>query len=416
MHVADGISPRAARILLAVIIVLSVALRLGFVATLDEDLYWPDPQYYDLVAWKIASGAPLGSSVMRAPFQAFVMAAPYAIAGHSYRAAYVFQAFLGGLIPLLLFLIGARLRGYGVGLVAAFMSAVYPYYVYISGALYATQTTTILLLLVVYLAVRASQTKSLPVLVFQGLALGALILARSIAFVLVPASVLWTWPKRGLGRGLIVGLLAVAAVAPWTARNYIATGEFVPVSVGGGREFLVGVSPGATGSSQSRTPLPQEVEELRPSMGKMEWDRYCFRTGMEYVKAEPGRFLRLYGAKFLNLYRFYPMTMTSNEFTGSRTMWISMLTYGPVLLLAVAGAWVERRRWRDYTPPLAAIAAFSLIYPAFTTCVRYRLPIDAYLILFAAVAIAALALRIGGRVGGFFGTAPLESGLPSDRS
>ncbi len=410
MQASDGISLRAARILLAVIIVLSVALRLGFVATLEEDLYWPDPHYYDGIAWKIASGEPLGSAVKRAPLQAFVMAVPYAIAGHSYRAAYVFQALLGGLIPLLLFLIGTRLKGYGVGLVAAFLSAVYPYYVYISGALYATQTTTILLLVVVYLAVRASQTKSVSVLVFQGLALGALILARSLAFVLVPASVLWTWPKRGLARALIVGLVAIATVAPWTARNYIATGGFVPVSISGGHAFLVGVSPGATGSSQTRTPLPEGVEELRSSMGSLEWDRYCFRRGLEYVRAEPGRFLRLYGAKFLNLYRFYPMTMTSNEFTGARTTWISILTYGPVLLLAFAGVWIERRRWRDYLPPLAVVAAFSLVYPAFTTCVRYRLPMDAYLILFAAVAIGALAVKLGGRPGRFFGTAAFESG------
>lgn len=405
MQVADGISLRAARILLAVIIVISVALRLGFVATLDEDLYWPDPRHYDRVAWKIATGEALEGSVMRAPFQGFVMAIPYAVAGHSYRAAYVFQALLGGLIPLLLFLIGTRLKGYGVGLVAAFLSAVYPYYVYISGALYATQTTTILLLLVVYLAVRANQTKGLSVLVFQGLALGALILTRSITLVLVPVSVLWTWPKRGLGKALVVGLLAIATVAPWTARNYRATGEFIPVSVGGGREFLLGILPGATGSSQSRTALPQEVKETQLTMDRMEWDRQCFRVGLEYAKAEPGRFLRLYAAKFLNLYRFYPMTMTSNRFTGSRTTWVSMLTYGPVLLLALAGVWIERRRWRDYLPPLAAVAAFSLVYPAFTTCVRYRLPIDAYLILFAAVAIGALAVKLGGRPRRFFGTA-----------
>ena len=410
MQVADGISLRAARIPVAVIIVLSVALRLGFVATLEEDLYWPDPRHYDLVAWKIASGEPLGGSVMRAPFQGFVMAVPYAVAGHSYRAAYVFQALLGGLIPLLLFLIGTRLKGYGVGLVAAFLSAVYPYYVYISGALYATQTTTILLLLVVYLAVRASQTKSVSVLVFQGLALGALILTRSIAFVLVPVSVLWTWPKHGLGKALIVGLVAIATVAPWTARNYSATGEFIPVSVGGGREFLLGIVPGATGSSQSRMALPQEVEETRFTSDRMEWDRQCFRVGLEYARAEPGRFLRLYVAKFLNLYRFYPMTMTSNRFTGSKTTWISMLTYGPVLMLALAGVWIERRRWRDYLPPLAVVAAFSLVYPAFTTCVRYRLPIDAYLILFAAVAIGALAVKLGGRLGRFFGSTLFESG------
>jgi 4-amino-4-deoxy-L-arabinose transferase-like glycosyltransferase len=393
MKITRRFTPRTARITITVIILASICLRLGFVSTLKNELYWPDPRYYDDIAWRLASAQPMGQAVMRAPMQGFLLVLPYAIAGHSYRAAYIFQALLAGLIPLLLFLIGVRLKGYLVGLIAAGLSAIYPYYVYISGALYATQTSTILLLLVVYLAVRANQAKGLGVLLLQGVALGGLVLTRSISLALVPVAVAWTWPRRGLTRGLLVALVALATVAPWTVHNYLATGEFIPVSVGGGREFLLGISPGATGSSQSRTALPDEVAAARPSMGKMEWDRFCYSEGLRYAKADPGRFAKLYGAKFLNLYRFYPNTMTSNEFTSTKTNLIAALSYGPILVLAIVGIWLERRRWVDYLPPLGAVAVFSLMYPLFTTCVRYRLPIDAYLILFAAVALGALIQR-----------------------
>jgi hypothetical protein len=417
MVAQGGVSPRAAKMLLAAIVLLAIALRLAFVLTLsDTDLYWPDPTYYDQVAWGLVSAAPAGEAVMRAPFQAFVMAVPYAVAGHSYRAAYVFQALLGGLLPILLYRIASLLRSRGEALVAALIVAVYPYYVYSSGVFYATQTATILLLLVVYLALRANRSYGTPVLLLEGLSLGCLALTRSIALILVPVSVLWTWPHRGLRRALIVGIVAVATVAPWTLHNYIVAGEFIPISVGGGREFLHGVSPGATATSQSTTPLPEDVVNARAVMDKMEWDRFCFRRGVEIAAEHPGRYMRLYWLKLLNLYRFYPKTITSNEFTGSRTTWISILSYGPILLLAIAGVWIERRRWREYAPPLAVVATFSLAYPLFTTCVRYRLPIDAYLILFASVAIGTLGARIGGKLGSFFSNASPGGGSTDDGS
>jgi len=133
--------------------------------------------------------------------------------------------------------------------------------------------------------------------------------------------------------------------------------------------------------------------------------------GIELAIAAPGRYARLYGAKLLNLYRFYPNTMTSNEHTSSMTRWISILSYGPVLFLGLAGIWLERRRWIVYLPVLAVIVGFSLVYPAFTTCVRYRLPIDVYFILFAAVALGAIAGRLGGRLGRFFSDAPTENAI-----
>ena len=87
----------------------------------------------------------------------------------------------------------------------------------------------------------------------------------------------------------------------------------------------------------------------------------------------------------------------------ARTKWITALSYGPILLLGLFGIWIERRRWRSYLPLLATIGTFTLLYPAFTTCVRYRLPIDALFMVFCSVALAAAAVRFGGGPARFFG-------------
>jgi 4-amino-4-deoxy-L-arabinose transferase-like glycosyltransferase len=387
-NVLTKAASRRATLLLAATILLAIVLRVGFVFTLEEDLYWPDPHYYDLIAWRIVSGEPLQQAISRAPFQAFVMAVPYWLAGHSYRAAYLFQAFLGGLIPLLVFLIGRHLKSPAVGLVAALLSAVYPYYVYIAGALYATQTTTILLLAVVWAALKSRESGAWGHLIGQGVALGALILTRSISVALLPLAFLWNLRgRRPLVSAVLVCAVAVAVVSPWSVRNYLANDEFIPVSVGGGKEFLSGNNPDYSATIRRYELIPDELEAVRESMTPAAWDRLCWQEGLALVRENPGRSARLYVSKLLGLYRFAPETISENEFTSARTKWISMLSYGPVLLCGLAGIWLERRRWRRYAPVLGAIGAYTFVYPAFTTCVRYRVPIDAYFMVFAAVTI-----------------------------
>jgi hypothetical protein len=386
--------------LLAGTIVLAVVLRVGFVLTLEEDLYWPDPHYYDLIAWRIVSGEPLEQAISRAPFQAFVMAVPYWLAGHSYRAAYLFQAALAGLIPLLVFLIGRHLKNATVGLVAALLSAIYPYYVYIAGALYATQTTTILLLVVVLAALKYRESGSWVPLIGQGLALGALILTRSISVALLPVAFLWNLRgRRAIAQAALVCAVAVAVVSPWSVRNYLANGEFIPVSVGGGKEFLSGNNPDYSATIRRYELIPDDLEAVRDSMRPGEWDRLCWKRGLELVRKSPGTSARLYVSKLLGLYRMAPETISENEFTSARTRWISILSYGPVLVCGLAGVWLERRRWRRYAPLLGVILTYSLVYPAFTTCVRYRVPIDAFFMLFAAVALVWAWKRLGARLG-----------------
>lgn len=385
------------------IVALAVLVRVAFVLTLEDDLYWPDPHYYDEIAWRIVSGERAGDAVLRGPLQAFVMVVPYALAGHSYRAAYLFQALLGGLIPYLVFLIARRLRGSKVGLVAATIACLYPYYVYNAGALYDTQTTTILLLLVVYLALVSREAPRLPVSAAQGCALGLLALSRSIAVTLVPVAVLWTFrgERRALHAALVLAL-AVATVLPWTVRNHMVTGEFIPISVGGGREFLYGNSPNATATSQSRVGIPEDLRGLPREIGYAGADRMYLARGLEYVKQDPARAVRLYFAKLANLYRFYPTPQTQNRFTTVRSAWISILSYGPMFLLGLVGIVLERRRWNRYAPLLATLVTFTLVYPVFTTNVRYRLPLDGLLMVFCAVALARIASRVSPRAARWF--------------
>ncbi|MBD3367617.1 MAG: hypothetical protein GF405_05530 [Candidatus Eisenbacteria bacterium] len=400
-HALKRLIKRRSAVLLLVIVVLTIGVRVGFVMTLDDELYWPDPRYFDTIAWRIvsegriATGEPDEMAVLRPPFQAFVMSVPYALAGHSYRAAYLFQALLSGFIPLLLYLIARDSLGKGVGLLAAFFGAFYPYYVYMAGALYPTQTATLLMLAFVYFAMKTRKRPKVSFAFAQGVALGALVLTRPVSLIFAPFAFLWTlrW-KRNILAAVVLALAAMAVVLPWTVRNSIVSGEFIPVSAVGGHAFMLGNHPDATATSQTRTPVPEDLAEARKTTPPGAWDQMCMDRGLEYVRDDPGRFVSLYLQKLVNYYRFYPDTIEKNEFTGSRTTWIALLTSGPAIILGLAGMWLARRKWRELLPAYAVVILYSLLYPAFTTCVRYRLPLDAYLLLFAAAALAYIGRRM----------------------
>jgi 4-amino-4-deoxy-L-arabinose transferase-like glycosyltransferase len=132
---------------------------------------------------------------------------------------------------ILVGLLGRRVGGARVGLIAAGLAAVYPQLVMVDGtviteALYAPLVAAILLL-----TYRLLDRPGLWSAAFLGLAIGAATLTRSEAIFLVvllalPAAVI---AGRRIGRTVPLALVAVAATAvvlvPWVVRNEITLGH-----------------------------------------------------------------------------------------------------------------------------------------------------------------------------------------------
>jgi hypothetical protein len=70
-----------------------------------------------------------------------------------------------------------------------------------------------------------------------GLLLGLSSLARSVTTAFVPLAGAWRWrvgrDRAALLRAVVIGAAAAAAVVPWTIRNAIVTGDFIPVETNG---------------------------------------------------------------------------------------------------------------------------------------------------------------------------------------
>jgi hypothetical protein len=125
---------------------------------------------------------------------------------------------------------------------------------------------------------------------------------------------------------------------------------------------------------------------------------------VEYIRTHPLRTIELFVKKLGTLFLPFSKTLVTNPDTSLRNRVLAALAYLPVLALAPIGVWLSRGRARGLPIVYGLIVALASAYALLTTCTRFRLPLDPYLIVFAAVALVELWQR---RIGG--GTAASRS-------
>ena len=216
-----------------------------------------------------------------------LLAVAYAIAGHSAGVAMVVNAVVGALAAW-----GAhamvdgegvpRWRPLAAGLVVALHPALVPY----TPAVMTEGVTAALLVFAAGLAARARQAagplprrdggaaawrRAWSWIAALGLTLGIAVLVRPQSLVLAPVLGALALPagsgvRARVARGLAVTLLALAVVAPWTARNCVRMGRCSMVSVNGGWNLLIGVTT-ATGA-WAPVQVPPECATVWDEAGK----------------------------------------------------------------------------------------------------------------------------------------------------
>jgi 4-amino-4-deoxy-L-arabinose transferase-like glycosyltransferase len=366
------------------------------------------------------------------------LAAVYALAGPHALLARLIQAVAAGILqPWLAWRIGGRLFGKTAGLLSALLTALYAYFIYYASALMTETFFTICLLWSVDLALgladcgcreghEAEGGRTVAFwqprrwLVF-GLALGCATLLRQSFALLLPVFFLWVmvaamrsnvsgglqWrPKAALAAvpGLFcTALVIVALIAPWTARNYQAFGRFVPLNTNAGFAFFWANHP--IQGTDFVALLPASVyNELIPSdlkhLDEAALDQALLWRGWQFVVDDPGRYLRL----SLNRTKDYFALVPSAE-SGLVSSVARVGSFGILAPVMVAGLCLATARRRECVLDQQGLAVvllcglavvYTATYLLSWALPRYRLPVDAMLLLFAAMAIQQLLRRLTG--------------------
>jgi tetratricopeptide (TPR) repeat protein len=395
---------------------------------------WTSPQIEQ------AYDAPLDigkHAYFRPPGYPFFLAAIYKVFGPGYLAPRVVHMGLGLVNALLAFLLGRALFGPGTGLVSAALMSVYWILIYFEGQLLEPALLIFLSLASVSNLVMLTRRWTYSRSIAAGVLLGACALVRVNLLLFVPFALGWGWwlTRRasavrrfgGFAAGLLAGLVIV--IAPVTVRNFLVSGDFIPVSSNGGINLYIGNNRHSDGTFVASAPYlhrfvncfeyPRIVSELEDRLGRTiryaEVSEFYRNEALAYVVEHPGELLRRVIRK---LYLFWgPHEITLNRVVqldreSSPTLRRLPGDFSMVLALAILGAiLVFRTGWRTSPagrsrsiPPDAAhegsiaillfvLASCLSFLPFFVTAV-YRAPVIPFLLLFAAHALWRLGRRL----------------------
>ncbi len=437
---------------LLAIIAVAVLFRVGVAIYLgDTTPPGKDETSYAVLAERLAAGYGYSFPVAWYPFAEAgaptshwsflytgIAAAVFAGAGAHPLVVRLIQAVICGLLmPWLAYRLTRRIfsqsdRQRALPLLAALLAAVYAYFV-LYGAM--VQTEAFFICVVLWTLERSLSLDagladpSRPGLVWPallvGLSLGAATLLRQSILPWVPVLFLWLlftgWRSRrlrgALGSVLLAAVVLALCIAPFTLRNLRVYGDFLLLNSNSGYAMYSAQHPmhGTHFQAYAAAPLPPEL--AGKGLNEAQWDRALMQRGVGFVLADPGRYLLLSLSRVADYFEFWPTADSSLLFNVGRLVSYTLLL--PFMLLGIYKAWRYRRdgstdtRFLLLPDPvvlsLLFVAFYSVLHIFTWAMTRYRLPVDAVLLPYAALGILAVEQVIA-RIAGY--EQHVDSGTP----
>ncbi len=404
------------------IVVVSVALRIVASVYLgDRVVDLPgtfDQVSYDMLARQVVAGHgftvaedwwPLTKAGEPTAHWSYLytlyLVAVYGVVGYHPLVARLLQAVIAGIaMPWLTYRLGNRHFGRRVGLASAGIMAVYVYFVYYAASLM-TETFYIIAILWSFdLAdklggVPSTKTGVMLNWFWLGLALGIAVLLRQLFLLFVPFLYLWllwrAWHGRSgtlartLGGLVISTTIIVAMIAPWTARNYCVFHRFVLLNTNAGFAFFWGNHPIHGYNFISILPpdgpsyqdlIPRELRGLDEAA----LDQALLKRALVIIQVDPLRYIILSVSRIKDYFKFWPSPQSGLISNLSR-----VLSFGLLWPFMVDGLYLSARRsdWLEHGLLYIFIVVYTGIHLLSWALIRYRLPVDAVLIIFAALAL-----------------------------
>ena len=289
---------------LALLAILAIALRMAFALLSVHRGSNGDPNAYLLLAKGLLIRDEYGiyepyfGGYWRAlfpPFYSFLLAGWGAIAGFSTASV----LFLGTVIDLgaasLMIQLGRRFGNEGAGRGAAWLYLIWPSVLF-SAPLAQKEGLCAFLILALALAWMNRDHRVWRDAVKIGVPAALLALTQPGQAPLAALFGLFLIGQAGfftiLAAGLRAACIALLVMLPWWVRNWLIFGVFMPLTSAGGASLWIGNNPEATGNWM---PPPEHLRGLP----EMVYSKRIGAIAVEWIKANPGAFIRLTITKFL---------------------------------------------------------------------------------------------------------------------
>jgi 4-amino-4-deoxy-L-arabinose transferase-like glycosyltransferase len=371
-------------------------MRGVFILTQQDGFYFFDSLRYSQAAVNLLRFGEFGTNYDRAPAYPVFLAAVYLLFGESIFAIRVVESFMGAFLAAIMAALGRRVGGEIVGALAGIMWAVYPMGIFIAGLVYPTGLTAMLLACGVYCVLPATHEELSAKGVFSGgLFFGLAALTIPVALLTIVVVAAWVFYRACHSRLFLVSLLflgSAVSLGPWTARNFLVYEQVIPVQPNFERHLPKIVTP-----KINRRDDRVNAILLRP-------DLYVVRFGRNFVQ-----FWELYPTRIKMSDQDYRDKLHSQDsrviketiYSPNRLInAVSILSVGPIFLLGLLGTvamWLRRGLRRELSLLWIMVLSFAVGYAFFVGKIRYRIPVEPYLIILSAYGLNAACAVISAR-------------------
>ena len=421
------------------ILLLALALRVAYVEGTSFHSI-DDAGTYNRLAGQVArlgdyehrTGFDTGAGGTHGPTAYFPPAYPYVLAladvvdGHraggptALTGERLEGAVLGTIAVALLGLVALEAFGAPAGLAALVLGAIYPVFIELSGTIVAENLLVVFELAALWAALRARRGSGARVWLWiaaAGALTGLATLAHENAFVFaVPlavgaAAAAGPGARRRAGGALLLLAAMAAMVAPWTIRNAVELHHFIPVADETGITLRGTYNPAS--ANFDRLPykwrfywsIPQDAGVKPRAFHEREvpLSQQLESRALHYIGDHPSAPLTVFWS---NLRRMFELRGSYAWHQSARAIGlhradaqVGVIAFWILAALAIAGAFTAAaRRAPPWLWAMPVLYALTILFINVETP-RFREPIDPFLVLLAACAVARAArwLGVGGR-------------------
>jgi 4-amino-4-deoxy-L-arabinose transferase-like glycosyltransferase len=403
--------------LVPVIMALALTLRLGWMLYYPTTLYAESNWYFDKASeiargygyvYDLESGKPTAAYPVGYP--AF-LAVLFRLTGPSTLIAKLANVVLSVSCVYFTYLLALRTFDRATAVFSALFMALLPGVIVYnslvcSDILFVTLTTLTMVLTLCHID---QHTRGTVIALLTGLANGAMALTRSIGLALLP---LWVWvrwvvvsrhSRMSSARWVVAITVGTSLVVmPWMFRNYLHFHKIIPVSINGGANFWIGNNPQAYGGFMF--PRDEAHNPLLPLIGdEVAVDELGYRLGLEFIRQNPGRVLKLLPAKVFYLFNSNDQGLHWNRLSalspnqggaGTQIFMLTNLVYTLLVIMALLGLLIllfqrECRRMMVWVGVVTSIY-WTLLHLPFFGVDRFALPLLPFMTTYAAFGVSAI--------------------------
>ena len=362
---------------------LILIIAIGFAVRIVAALVIPDQSATlgDVIAYREAGRSLWTTGHLGTPFHMPLYPALVAVTGPGWAQLVIDIGLSSAMIWLVYELANLIFADRRTALLAAALTAFYPYFIFFSVV---GLTETLFMTLIVAAYVCWYRNLHAAAAMFSVLA----ILTRPIFDPIAPILALYfAVAIQRLSIGAAIQKLGVYAViyclmmAPWWLYNYNAYGSFVRLNLGGGLALYSANNPlnqsgGIDTNLKARTAAFDQISD------PVARDKALRDAAVGFIKDDPKHFFIQALVKFKRFWYPWPYTEKYQSFIY---IVISLCSFVPVLVMTLVFLvlW-GRPQFRKISPLLLFGAYLTAMHMIFPGSLRYRLPLEPFLIILAA--------------------------------